>query len=275
MNFFTRNFLTVVELINIVKNHKNLIVEMARRELSDRYSGQVFGLTWAIIHPIFLMGVYFFIFSVVFKMKLGGTFDMPRDYTTYLLSGLVMWLTFQDVLSKSCTTISSNTILVKQFVFPVEILPIKTVLASMLNLVVSLGVLAGYCILKYGLPPITYLLLPVILFLQITAMIGVAYFLGAIGAYFRDMKDVFQLFALVNMYLMPIFYLPSMVPDFFKPVIFLNPFSAYAFMYQDALYYGRFEHPWSWVAAAIISPLWLLYGYRFFKRVSPMFGSAL
>ena len=84
-----------VEIVQILSRHRDLTFEMAKRELSDRYAGQAFGKLWAVIHPIFLMGVFVFIFAVVFKMKIGGTRDMPLDYTVYLLSGLVSWLSFQ------------------------------------------------------------------------------------------------------------------------------------------------------------------------------------
>jgi len=260
---------------SLCRKQYHLILEMAWREISDRYSGQAFGFIWAVVHPVFLMCVYFFIFGVVFKMRLGGTEDMPKDYATYLLSGLVMWLSFQDVLTKSCTAISSNSVLVKQFVFPIEVLPVKTVLASVLTQVVTLLVLIIYVLIKYGALPWTYFLLPLVIAVQMTAMVGIAYFLSAVGVYFRDAKDVVQLLALLNMYLMPIFYLPHMVPELFKPILYSNPFSAFVFVYQDILYFGRFEHPIAWVVMGMFSLLALLYGFRFFNKVKHMFGGAL
>lgn len=272
---FLSNIRTITELITILKKHRALIFEMARREISDRYSGQVFGMIWAVVHPAFLMAVYFFVFNVVFKIRLQDAADLPRDYTTYLLSGLVMWLTFMEVIAKSGTTISSNSALVKQVIFPIEILAVKTVCASLLSLAVSLAVLIIYSVIKYGTPPATYLLLPVVLIFHFMAMVGVAYFLSAIGVYFRDVKDFFQLFALVNIYIMPIFYLPGMVPGAFKYFVMLNPFSAFALVYQDMLFYGAIVHPWAWVAFVILSATFFVFGYGFFKKLKPMFGNAL
>ncbi len=275
MKFLRRNLTALSELVEIGSRHRVLILEMARREVSDRYSGQLVGYIWAVIHPIFMIGVYLFVFNIVFKIRLESSVDMPRNYTTYLLSGLVMWLAFQDVLAKSCTTITSNSALVKQFVFPIEILPIKSVLASMVTLVISLCVLIVYSLITNGIPPWTYLLLPVVLVMHTLAMIGTAYILSAIGVYFRDVKDMFQLFALLNIYMMPIVYLPGMVPELFRPIILFNPFSAFVLVYQDTLYFGRIEHPWAWLGAMALSSLSFVYGYRFFRRVKPMFGNAL
>ena len=123
-------FQAFTEVISLLTRHRDLTLEMAKRELSDRYAGQVFGMVWAIGHPVFMVCLYVFIFAFVFKQKVGGTVEMPLDYTAYLLSGLVAWMSFQESLIKSCTAITGNAALVKQVVFPLEILPVKVVLAS-------------------------------------------------------------------------------------------------------------------------------------------------
>src|SRR6267142_1991542 len=74
------------EVAGLLSRHRLLTWEMAKREVTDRYAGQVFGLAWAIGHPLLLMGVYVFIFAFVFKVRVGGTADMPFDYAVYLLS---------------------------------------------------------------------------------------------------------------------------------------------------------------------------------------------
>jgi lipopolysaccharide transport system permease protein len=263
------------EIVKVLTRHRDLTWEMAKRELSDRYAGQAFGLLWAIAHPIFMIGLYVFIFAFVFKMKIGGTVEMPLDYTTYLLSGLVAWMSFQEAMTKSCSAITGNAALVKQVVFPLEILPVKGVLASLFPQIISLVILIAYVLATHGSLPATYLLLPVLIAMQVMAMIGVAYILAPIGAYFRDIKDFVQLFALAGVYLMPVFYLPSWVPTLFKPLLYLNPFSYLIWCYQDALYFGRFEHPWAWVVTGTLSILSFIIGYRVFRKLKPGLGNLL
>ena len=192
------HFQAFTEVVMLLTRHRDLTFEMAKREISDRYVGQVFGVFWAIGHPVFMMGLYVFIFAFVFKTKIGGTLEMPLDYTTYLLSGLVVWLGFQESMAKSCTAITSNASLVKQVVFPLEILPVKGVVTALFQQSILMVVLVAYVLISHGSLPWTYLLLPVLIVFQVMAMIGVAYLLSAIGTYFRDIKDFIQLFSSLN-----------------------------------------------------------------------------
>ena len=106
-------------------------------------------------------------------------------------------------------------------------------------------------------------------------MIGVAYVLAAVGTYFRDLKDFVQVFCIAGMYLMPVVYLPTMVPRVFRPLLYLNPFSYMAWCYQDACYFGRFEHPWAW-PVFLGGSLGMFYlGYRVFRKLKICFGSVL
>jgi lipopolysaccharide transport system permease protein len=263
------------EVVSLLTRHRDLTWEMAKREISDRYVGQAFGPLWAIVHPLFMMGLYVFIFAFVFKVKIGGTIEMPLDYTTYLLSGLVAWMGCQEAMNKSCIAITSHAALVKQVVFPLEILPVKCVFAALISQSVSLLILILYVVITHGSLPVTYLLIPVLLLFQVMAMIGVSYLLAPIGAYFRDVKDFVQLFSLAGLYLMPVFYLPTWVPPLFEPILYLNPFSYLIWCYQDALYFGRFEHPWAWVVTGVLSVVVFVFGYRAFRKLKPLLGNVL
>lgn len=263
------------EIASIIWRHRDLTLVMARRELADRYAGQVFGLAWAVGHPVFMIGLYVFIFAIVFKQKAAGTVEMPLDYTTYLLSGMVAWMSIQESMLKSCTAITSNTSLVKQVVFPLEVLPVKGVLASFFPQLVSLAVLVIYVLATHGSLHVTYLLLPVLILLQAMLMIGIAFILAPIGVYVRDAKDFVQLFATAGVYLVPAFYLPQWVPPFFKPALYMNPFSYVIWCYQDALYFGQFRHPWAWVITVAMSFITFAVGYRVFRKLKPALGNML
>jgi lipopolysaccharide transport system permease protein len=269
------HFLAFRELVFLLTRHRQLTLEMSKREITDRYLGQVFGTVWAVGHPLALMGVYVFIFAVVFKIKVGGTLEMPLDYTTYLLSGLIPWMSFQESMIKGSTAIVGNANLVKQVVFPIEILPVKGVLASLITMLISLLILTVYVLVSQHFLHWTYIMLPYLLFHQTLAMIGISYILSSVAAYFRDVKDFVQVSTLVGMYLMPIFYLPHFVPAIFRPVLYINPFSYHIWCYQDALYYGRFEHWWAWIAVSVMSPGLFYVGYRIFCKLKLMFGNVL
>ena len=269
------NFQAFRELAMLVTRHRHLTMEMAKREITDRYAGQIFGIFWAIGHPLVLMLVYAFIFGAVFKVRIGGTPGMPLDYTTYLLSGLIPWLAFIESMSKATGVIVGNANLVKQFIFPIEVLPVKGVFATLISQVIFLFLLIVYVIFVQRTLHWTFLLVPLLVFLQSLAMIGVSYILSAVAVYFRDMKDFVQVFSVTGIYLAPAFYLPEFVPDLFRPILYLNPFSYLVWCFQDVLYFGRFEHPWAWLVFLVLSLSIFTFGYRFFRKLKLMFGSVL
>jgi len=263
------------DLFGLMTRHRALTWEMTKREISDRYVGQLLGTTWAVTHPLFLMMVYAVVFTYVFQFKIGGTREMPLDYTAYLLAGLIPWMTIQESMSKAAVSITSHSNLVKQVVFPVEILPVKGVLASFISQLIATVLLVAYAYLKSGVIHATFALLPILFFIQILGMIGMAFFLAALGTYFRDVKDFVQVFTLACIYLMPIFYLPQWVPDRLKPLIYLNPFSYMAWAYQDVCYYGDFRHEKAWIIFPVGCLAMFYIGYRFFRKFQRGFGSVL
>lgn len=263
------------EVLRLVIMYKSLTWEMTKSEVTDRYRGQILGWFWAILHPLILIGVYIFIFVVIFKIRIGGTREMPLDYTTYLLSGLIPWLTVQEVMSKAGTAITSNANLVKQVVFPIEILPIKSILASLITQGIFLSILIMYVLATNHSLPFTYIFLPLLVFIQMIGMAGISFTLSAIGVYFKDVKDFVQMFTLIGIYLLPIFYLPEQVPEQFRLLLFINPFSYMVWCYQDVLYLGRFDHPWAWVAFIVMSHFSFTFGYNLFRKLKIMFGNVL
>ena len=270
-----KNAAAGIDILGRLRRHRDLLEQMSRREIQSLYAGQILGMWWAVGHPVFLMGMYLFIFAAVFRVKIGGTVDLPLDYATYLLAGLVPWLSFQQVMSRAASVLSSNSNLIKQVVFPIEVLPASSVCVSFVSQIIGTVVLTFYVGAKYrGLPP-TYLLVPLLLVFQVCAMLGAAYLIASVSVFFRDVKDIVQMFSTVGVFLMPIFYLPQWVPPLFKPILYVNPFSYMGWCFQDAMYYGRFEHPWAWVVFGLGSLLTLTGGYRLYGWLKPHFGNAL
>lgn len=265
----------IAALVRVLVRRRELTWEMAKREITDRYRGQVMGTIWAIIHPLILILVYIFLFVLVFRIRVGGTREMPLDYTTYILSGLIPWLTIQDVLAKSASAITANANMVKQVVFPIEILPVKTVIASMATFVISLTFLLAYVVITQPRLFWTYAMLPVLALLLFLTLTGIAFFLATVSVFFRDVKDFVQVYNFVGFFLIPMFYLPTQVPGPLRPILYVNPFSYIIWCFQDALYFGRFNHPWAWVLFAAMALLFAAGGYRLFNRLRIMFGNSL
>jgi lipopolysaccharide transport system permease protein len=259
----------------IVSLHWRLAIAMSRRDLSSRYAGQIMGSFWIVGHPLLQMLIYILLFAVVFKQRIGGTVDLPRDYTVYILSGLVPWLAILPVVTGSCTSILANVSLVKQFSFELEVLPLKDVLTALVFWFVGIAITAIYTLMIYHVLPWTFLLLPIAFAVQLFVMIGLAWLLSAVSVFFRDLKDIMAVWANLGVFLLPIVYLPQWLPDIFRPFIYANPLSYIMWMYQDILYFGRIEHPTSWLISILFALLSFTTGHRVFQRLRPLFGSAL
>lgn len=258
-----------------IYGQRQLLLEMTRQEISERYAGQAFGTAWVLIHPLTIIGVYVFIFSIVFKARTGDLLASECTYTTYLLAGLIPWLTFQEMMNKASTTIVRNAALVKQIIFPIEILPIQGVLSSFVSQLICFLLFFIYLAFVTGTFSFMYLLLPVLWFFQILAMAGFCYIFSAAGVFFRDLREIIQVFTFVGMYAMPLFYFPEWLPRLARPVIYFNPFSYMLWCYRDVMCDGSFAHPLSWLVFCGGSVLIFFVGFIVFERLKHMFGDVL
>jgi lipopolysaccharide transport system permease protein len=259
----------------LLRSKPYLVFELAKKQIATEHAGKAFGPFWGIFQPLFLFAVYAVIYGVVFRVKIGGTFELPLNFTVYLLSGLVPWLSFLFLMARSTTLLSGNAHLVKQVIFELSLLPVAAALASCLALVLGLAFIGIYTLVDHGSVAPTYAVIPVLVALQFLAMLGSAFVLSSIGVFFRDISDLVQMSGIVLLFLLPIVYLPSAVPSSFKFLLWLNPFSYMVWCYQDALYFGRFEHPYAWVVFAGWSLLLFIGGYRLFRRLRPHFANVL
>jgi lipopolysaccharide transport system permease protein len=265
----------ILEPVQVIVRHRALTWAVARRDLVSPYAGEMLGGVWAILHPMFLVALLAWVFNFLLGARFGGTRELPLDYTTYILSGLVPWQTFMLVLARSGTEVVASANLVKQVVFPLEVLPVKTVVLALPPMAIGIPFLAIYVLVTTGTLPATYALLPAVVALHLLWMLGISFGLSALGVYFRDVKDVVTLFVTASIYLLPIVFTPGALPDGLRHIITANPFSALIWCYQDVLYFGRIEHPWAWLVTATFSAASFFGGYAIFRRLKPHFGSVL
>lgn len=249
--------------------------ELGVRELRTKYAGQIMGTFWVIGHPLAQLLLLVFVFGVVFKQRIGGTHDLPRDYTTYIMSGLVPWLALVPVFTGACSAVISQSAIVKQFQIDPHVLPLKDVFLSTIFWLVGICLIVLNVLAREGGLPWTYLLLPVVFCIHFAFAVGAAWLLASLCVFLRDLKDFVQVGVQVCIYLLPIVYLPQWVPALFRPLIDWNPLSALVWIYQDALYFGRLEHPLAWVTAILLATWVFALGHRVFVRLKPHFGKAL
>jgi lipopolysaccharide transport system permease protein len=255
------------------RQYRELLWEMTQRDVFERQAGLAFGSFWVIGQPLLMMLVYVFVFSFIFTVRL-NVHDSGIGYTAFLMAGLVPWLAFQEALSRAPTVILESRSLVKQIVFPIDIIPLKLVLSTLVILGVGLAFPMGLLLFDGTARPLFWLLLPIPVLSHLALAIGVTYALAAVGVFLRDTRNIVQLFLMVGLFLHPILYAPGMVPRKLEFVFYLSPLSYIIWIYRDAVL-GDLAHPWSWIIAPVTGLLALTLGYRLFRSLSHMFGDAL
>lgn len=259
---------------------RSLLWEMSRLDIRDRYAGQALGPFWAILVPVVTMCVYLFVFALVLKTKMptleGDAWNgWGGSYALYLLSGLIPWMGFQEILTRGPTVITANTALVKQIIFPLEVLPLKIFLSSLITQGIAVSIFFTYGLFCFGTPGRFILLLPVVFGFQLLAEIGCALLLAAVGVFLKDIKDIIGVLCFILIYAMPIFYTPNMVPDKLSFLIQCNPLSHMIVMYHDVLFYGRISAWQSWCVFPLFAVFLWFVGCRVFEALKSFFGNVL
>lgn len=265
-------------LLRDVRRHRDLILGLTRRELFSPFAGSAFGVAWALLHPLFQMAVYLSVFTYVFQVRMGDAAQGLADYQAFVLSGLLPWLAWSALLMSACSTVLGSASLVKQADFPAQVLPVRTLLVCLVPHLVSLVVLLAYVLIRHGRLPLSAALLPAVVLLQASAMLGLTYVLSALCVFVRDVKEVLVVLVGLGVFLTPAFYPPEMVEGLAWPLRALidwNPFTHFVHVYRDALYWGALEHPVSWAVVGALALLLPWLGRSVFLRLRLFFGNFL
>jgi lipopolysaccharide transport system permease protein len=266
----------MLNLIASLRRHRYLVLELTKREFKDRYANQVLGSAWACLHPLLLMLLYAGVFNFVFAIRFGENgVDLPRDYTTYVLSGLVPWLFLQDVLGRAPDAILVHRSLLKQMAFPINVLPVKRALGSLPILFIGASFLALYQIYMFGSLPWTVLLWPPYMVLLVLFAVGLVFAIGSVGVYWRDLRELIVVFTSANLFLLPVLFPPNQTPGLLKAIFWLNPFSYPVWLHQDIMFYGSVVHPAAWILMTLIGAGTLMIGVETYQRLSPQFGDVI
>jgi lipopolysaccharide transport system permease protein len=252
----------------------DLIWSLTKRELSARYKGSAFGILWAVVTPLVMIAIFTIIFAGIFKAKFGAN-NSQWDFALYLFCGLLPWNAFQEALTSSSNVVVTRANLVKRVVFPLETLPLAQTLAAIINqLFGTLALLLGIVVIRHQLHP-TLIYLPVLLIPQFIATIGGAWLLASLGVFIRDIVQGTTLVLMAWMYLTPIIYPETIVPDAYRPIVNFNPFSSLIRSYRRIMIEGA-GPDWAgltyFLAFAIVA---FLLGYWWFARTRKNFADVV
>jgi lipopolysaccharide transport system permease protein len=219
--------------------NRSLIKALVTREVMGRYRGSVFGILWSFFNPVFMLLVYTFVFSVVFKSRWNTGSDSRTEFALVLFAGLLVFNLFAECVSRAPGLILANVNYVKKVVFPLEILPWVAIGSALFHTLVSLLVWMLAYVILFGIPQPTALLLPLIVVPLVLFIMGLSWALASLGVFIRDVSQFIGIIVMALMFLSPIFYPVTALPEEYRPLLMLNPLTPGVEMMREVLYWGR------------------------------------
>jgi lipopolysaccharide transport system permease protein len=226
------------EMVASFWRNRSLIKSLAQREILGRYRGSFLGIFWSFFNPVFMLLVYTFVFSVIFKARWNSGSDSKTEFAMVLFAGLMVFNFFAECINRSPTLILSNVNYVKKVVFPLEILPMVSMVSALFHFMVSLLVWLMAYMLIFGLPHLTLLMIPVILVPLLLLTLGLSLIFASLGVYLRDLSQFLGVVVTVLMFLSPIFYPVASIPEPYQVYLHMNPLTPVIEMTRQVLYIG-------------------------------------
>jgi lipopolysaccharide transport system permease protein len=269
-----------ISLLSLVRSlwcNRQLIVQMTKREVVGRYQGSVMGLAWSFFNPVFMLIVYTFVFSEIFKSRWGGIGgeDSKTQFAVVLFVGMIVLNLFSDVLNRAPGLILANVNYVKKVVFPIEILPVIAMGAALFHALISLCVLLAAFFLFNGYLHWTAIFAPLVLLPLLVITLGLAWILASLGVFLRDVGQTITIITTVLMFLSPVFYPVTALPEKFRPFMMANPLTFIIEQAREVLIWGHLPNLIGlgiYTLAAIVIA-WA--GYAWFQKTRKGFADVL
>jgi lipopolysaccharide transport system permease protein len=261
--------------VRTAATHRALIGRLARREIEARYRGAVLGVVWAVAAPLMLLCVYTFVFSTVFRGRWRAGSETTGEFALLLFSGLLVFSVFADCVNRAPGLMLENPSYIKRVIFPLEILPWVALLSALFNLAVGTAVLTPFYAVVFGAPPVTVLLLPVVLVPLVLVALGLSWFLASVGVFLRDIRQVVPIATQMLIFLSPVFYPLQAVPPPYDRLILANPLTTVLENSKAVLFWGSLPNWSTYLVSVAAGFLTMGAGYWWFLRTRKAFGDVV
>lgn len=263
----------MLQPIFAIFGYRHLLEEFISRDIRGRFIGSMAGIFWTVIHPLVNILLYYFIFSMVMRIRVTVEETGTDSFFVFFLSGFFPWLIFSESLSKSVGILIDNANLISKVVFPVELLPTGAVISTfIINGIGMLFFLVWLLAIGYG--HIIWLYLPALMLLHLAFIWGICNLLAALCVFIRDIREMLGIVLTVWFYATPVIYPASMVPEFMRIIIGINPMNMFTELYRGILLTHQVSLP-AVIVVAMFSAMSYLFGAYIFMRAKPAFGDVL
>ncbi|MCP5159592.1 MAG: ABC transporter permease [Gammaproteobacteria bacterium] len=247
------------------------------RELREQYAGSLLGVVWSLLQPVLFILLYWWVFAAVMRIRFPeGTTLAETPFIAFLLSALLPWFAFQEGLNRAANAIVSRRDIVCKVHFPSLIFPLAAATAAF---VVHIGsyclFLAVFALWRGGLPLSTLGAVMALLSLQFITTAGLGLLLASFTVYLRDTTQVLGVLLMALFYTAPVLYPLTLAPEPYRGWMYLNPFTAFAEGYHDAILAGAWPKSMTLLGLALFAGIMLVLGLASFRRLEPGFADVL
>jgi lipopolysaccharide transport system permease protein len=264
-----------------------LLWQLGCRDIQTRYKGSVLGLLWSLINPVLTVVLYTFLFSVVFHTQweedfgpkdikaLASTSSSHGQYALILFTGLMLHSFLADIIQRAGQVITQQANLVKKVVFPLHVLPAVVVFASLFQITVSAIVLLLALVVSGQTAYVSWLSLPLLILPLVILGLGVAWLLGALGVFLRDLNQLMGWLVTALLFSAPILYPLKTVSQKMGTYLYLNPLTYMVEDWRHVIYGGNWPNWGQWFTYLSFSLVLAVFGYAVFGKMKKGFADVL
>ena len=275
MNPHASYSLSPVNIFTSLTHHYQLIWQMSKREVVGRYKGSILGLTWSFFNPLLMLVIYTIVFNTIFKSRWDSASESRTEFALVLFVGMIIHGILAEVLTRTPVLIVANVNYVKKVVFPLEILPWIMMGSNLFHALISIVVwLLIYLIANHHIQW-TVIFLPILVFPLLLFAMGLSWFLASLGVYIRDTSQVTAVIASIMMFLSPVFYPVSRLPEPYQIWLYLNPTTFIIEAARDVLIWGRLPDFNGLIIYYTVSIMVVWLGYIWFQKTRRGFADVL
>ena len=239
--------------------NRGILFNFAISDLKIRYRNSILGVLWSVIEPLLMLSVLYFVFSSMFK------FDIP-NFPIYLLLGIIIYNCFRNGTTIALNSLTNRAPLLTQIYFPRSIPAISSAITASIMLAIEVGLLLIFMVAFQFVPPITMLLLPLVLGLQFMFIVGVCLPLSVLNVKFKDTEFIWGVVLSAGFFLTPIFYQFDMLPEYMQNILQFSPMVQILTMAHHVVLYGMLPTVNSILYAVGSISVITIIGYLIFRK---------
>ena len=248
---------TLTRYLKQIWQYKSLIVTLARRDLKIKYAQTALGLAWTVVQPLVAVIIYTLFFSTLLK------FDTKYPYSLFVLSGVLLWGLFNYVFSQGSTSLNANQDIIRKLCFPKIILPFSKVLVAMVEFAVIFILFILLLIYHQQSIPLRIFVIVIPVLTTVFFALGLSLFLSAATVKNRDLNHIIPFFVYFGIWLTPVFYPVSIIPEKYAHIMYLNPMVSAIQMFRWC-FFGESLHYYA-IGGLLLAFLVFLGGFLYFR----------